>query len=78
MLSLTRKQGERILIGDDIVITVYRIGPNTVRLGIDAPKELNIVREEIVDALRGDSTGDALRDSAGLGGGLGVEAADAE
>ena len=47
MLVLSRKPGERILIGDDIAITVVRIGPNTVRLGIDAPKDKNIVREEL-------------------------------
>ncbi len=53
MLVLSRKPGERILIGDDIVITVVRIGPNTVRFGVDAPKHLNIVREELVDVSEG-------------------------
>ena len=47
MLVLSRKSGERILIGDKVTITVVRIGPNTVRLGIDAPREMNIVREEL-------------------------------
>lgn len=47
MLVLSRKSGERILVGDDIVITIVRIGPNTVRLGIEAPGHLNIVREEL-------------------------------
>jgi carbon storage regulator len=47
MLVLSRKPGERIMIGDNIVVTVVRIGPNNVRLGIDAPTELNIVREEL-------------------------------
>lgn len=47
MLVLSRKPGERIMIGDNIVLTVVRIGPNNVRLGIDAPTELNIVREEL-------------------------------
>ena len=46
MLVLSRKPGEKILIGDNVAITVVRIGPNTVRIGIDAPG-LNIVREEI-------------------------------
>lgn len=49
MLVLSRKAGERILIGDDVRVTIVRIGPNTVRLGIDAPGHLNIVREELCD-----------------------------
>lgn len=47
MLVLSRKPGERILIGDEVTVTIVRIGPNTVRLGIDAPRSMNIVREEL-------------------------------
>lgn len=47
MLVLSRKPGERIMIGEDVVVTVVRIGPNNVRIGIDAPRDLNIVREEL-------------------------------
>ncbi len=47
MLVLSRKPGERILVGNEIKITVIRIGPNSVRIGIDAPGHLNIVREEL-------------------------------
>ncbi len=47
MLVLSRKPGERILIGDEIAITIVRIGPNSVRVGIDAPRDVNIVREEL-------------------------------
>ena len=47
MLVLSRKTSERILIGDDIAITIVRIGPNSVRIGIEAPKDMNIVREEL-------------------------------
>ncbi len=47
MLVLSRKPGEKILIGDSIVVTVVRIGPNTTRIGIEAPREMNIVREEL-------------------------------
>lgn len=47
MLVLSRKPGERILIGDDVAVTVVRIGPNTVRIGIDAPRDMNIVRDEL-------------------------------
>lgn len=48
MLVLSRKVGERILLGENIVLSVVRIGPNTVKIGIDAPKDMNIVREELV------------------------------
>ena len=47
MLVLSRKNSERILIGDDVAITIVRIGPNSVRIGIEAPKAMNIVREEL-------------------------------
>lgn len=47
MLVLSRKSGERILIGDDIKITIVRIGPNSVRIGVDAPGHYTIVREEL-------------------------------
>ena len=47
MLVLSRKVGERILVGENVMITVVRIGPNNVRIGIEAPRELNIVREEL-------------------------------
>lgn len=47
MLVLSRRVGERILVGDKVVVTVVRIGPNAVRLGIEAPPEENIVREEL-------------------------------
>jgi carbon storage regulator len=58
MLVLSRKTSERILIGDNIAIMVVRIGAESVRIGIEAPKTLNIVREELkpelVDRLKHD------------------------
>ena len=61
MLVLSRKPGERILIGDDITVTVVRIGPNSVRVGIDAPREKVIVREELYGGAAEEAThvGDA-------------------
>ena len=47
MLVLSRKVGERFLVGDTVIITVVRIGQNAVRLGISAPSDINIVREEL-------------------------------
>jgi len=51
MLVLSRKAGERILIGEDVVINIVRIGPNTVKIGIDAPKSVSIVREELCESV---------------------------
>lgn len=48
MLILTRREGEAIRIGDDVWITVERIERNHVRLGFDAPREVPIVREELL------------------------------
>ena len=47
MLVLSRKPGERLLIGDQIVVTVVGIRSDTVRLGVDAPKDTRVDREEI-------------------------------
>lgn len=49
MLMLTRRLGETILIGDNIKVTVRRVNRNQVALGIDAPNDVKIVREEIKD-----------------------------
>lgn len=51
MLVLTRKTGERVLIGDDIVITVLESRGDGIRLGIDAPRGISIQRDEIVRAV---------------------------
>jgi len=54
MLVLSRKVGQTIKIGDQVSITVTAVNGKLVKLGLDAPKEINIVREEISDKL--DST----------------------
>jgi carbon storage regulator len=51
MLVLARKVGEKILIGENISVTVVRIAPGVVRIGIDAPDEMPIIREEIQSQL---------------------------
>lgn len=48
MLSVSRKKGEGILIGDEIRISVKEIRGNKVVLGIDAPREVEILRDELV------------------------------
>ena len=50
MLVLSRKVGEKIIIGDDVVLVVVRITGGGVRLGIEAPTDKNIVRGELVNA----------------------------
>ena len=52
MLVLARKVGEKILIGENISVTVVRIAPGVVRIGIEAPNEMPIVREEIQDQVQ--------------------------
>ncbi|MFQ5963012.1 MAG: carbon storage regulator CsrA [Candidatus Scalinduaceae bacterium] len=47
MLILTRKVGESVIIGDDIKITVVEVNKHQIRLGINAPKNISIHREEI-------------------------------
>jgi carbon storage regulator len=47
MLVLSRKLGERIIVGDDLVITINRIANNRVSLGIEAPAETRILRGEL-------------------------------
>ncbi len=51
MLVLSRKLGERIVIGDRIVVTVVKLDHGQVRLGIEAPREIAVFREEIAPRL---------------------------
>lgn len=52
MLILTRKLGEKINIGDDITVTLIEIRGSQVKLGIEAPKTIEIHRQEIYDRIR--------------------------
>ncbi|MDU2063413.1 MAG: carbon storage regulator CsrA [Sporomusaceae bacterium] len=51
MLALTRKIGERLVIGDNIVVTIVDIKGDNIRLGIEAPRDIKIYRGEIYDAI---------------------------
>lgn len=51
MLVLSRKVGQRILIGDKITVTVVKVGHGGVRIGVDAPPELAVIREELANEL---------------------------
>ena len=52
MLVLSRKKNESIVINDDITIVVVEIRGDKVRLGVDAPKEVPVHRQEVYDAIR--------------------------
>jgi carbon storage regulator len=52
MLILTRKLGEKIAIGDDITITLVEIKGTQIKLGIEAPKHIEIHRQEVYDRIR--------------------------
>jgi carbon storage regulator len=64
MLVLSRKVGEKILIGDNISVTVVRVGQGGVRIGIEAPADLEVVREELKAA---DATRDVAATKSRLG-----------
>ena len=59
MLVLSRRERERIKLGDAIVVTVVRVAGGRVRLGIDAPSEILILRQELEPEATGDRPGRA-------------------
>ena len=61
MLTLTRKVGERIVIGDNIVVTVVSIKGDSIRMTVDAPREIKIYRGEIYDAIVAENKEAAVR-----------------
>lgn len=52
MLVLSRKEGERIMVGDNIAVVINRISGNRVTIGIEAPENVSILRGELDDAKR--------------------------
>jgi len=58
MLILTRKDNESLCIGDEIVITVLGVKGNQVRIGINAPKDIDVHREEVYRRIKNDKTPD--------------------
>lgn len=52
MLIITRKKDESLMIGDDIEVTVLKLEDGSVKLGINAPKEVSILRKELYEAVK--------------------------
>ena len=65
MLSLTRRVGETLMIGDSVTVTVLGVKGNQVRIGITAPKDVAVHREEIFQRIQKDD-GAAVESVAGL------------
>lgn len=56
MLILTRRVGETLMIGDEVTVTVLGVKGNQVRIGVNAPKEVSVHREEIHQRIRAEKS----------------------
>lgn len=59
MLILTRRVGETVVIGDEVQVTVLGVKGNQVRLGVTAPRDVSVHRQEIYERIRKEQGGDA-------------------
>lgn len=62
MLIITRRPGEKIMLGDDVVIEVIEVSGSSVRVGIAAPRDLPVYREEIWRAVKDENAAAAAAD----------------
>ena len=66
MLVLSRRVGERLMIGDDVVVTVLEVRSDGVRLGIDAPRSVAVNRAEVIEAVKQSNQEAATADDAAV------------
>jgi carbon storage regulator len=59
MLIITRRPGEKVMIGDDVVVEVIEVSGSSVRIGIAAPKSVRVYREEIYSAVKEENAASA-------------------